>query len=85
MAIRLDDYQEINGVSLLGHAIAYWSGYPVWLIARHSLRHSAHANTVVVYTDTQKKVRVMWYDALSFCDSQSSEVARPKMPTSKGR
>ena len=56
---RLDDYQEINGVSLLDRAVAYWSGYPVWLIARHSLRHSARANTVVVYTDTQKKVRVI--------------------------
>ena len=29
------------------------------LFARHSLRRSARANTVAVYTDTQKKVRVI--------------------------
>ena len=61
------------------------SGYPVWLIARHSLRHSTRANTVVVYTDTQKKVRFITFLPSDMMHVQSSEETRTKMPISKGR
>ena len=56
----------------------------------HKLRHSARAIDVIVYTDTREKVEVTPFspsdmiDARSFCDSQSSEVARPKKPILKG-
>ena len=55
--IRLDDYQEINGVSLLGRRVLMMLPSVTYCTSQLTSQRACKYCCVVVYTDTQKKVR----------------------------